>query len=174
MLFLLFLCAASAQVNLGDVPSLVFSKGQYTTRGRAAPVEQLRCTGWCSYWHEPREVLCVNVDHGKGRADPTWACEADLDDGYFLEDTEVVCEGWEHPNDLLVLAGSCSLGYRLRSNAPPLDQFLIFMFLAVVLMFLALWCMDAPPRGQHTWHHTVLHSSPGSSHTRAKRRESKS
>ncbi|NXT77245.1 SARAF factor, partial [Zapornia atra] len=43
-----------------------------------------------------------------------WQCKADLDRAYRFGELEVSCEGYDYPEDPYILAGSCSLLFRLE------------------------------------------------------------
>jgi hypothetical protein len=43
-----------------------------------------------------------------------WECKADMDEKYRLGHIEVICEGYDHPNDEYILVGSCGLEYTLE------------------------------------------------------------
>lgn len=54
----------------------------------------------------------VHSDYGDD--DVSWSCTADVP-GYFrLGSTDVICEGYDHPEDPYVLRGSCGVEYRLQ------------------------------------------------------------
>merc|ERR1712004_440686 len=43
-----------------------------------------------------------------------WECKADMDNGLRFGQVEVVCEGYDYPDDPYILAGSCGLEYTLE------------------------------------------------------------
>jgi hypothetical protein len=43
----------------------------------------------------------------------TWECYAELSDWFLLSHTVVTCEGYNNPDDLYILYGSCGLKYQL-------------------------------------------------------------
>ena len=43
-----------------------------------------------------------------------WECKADMDNLYRFGSVEVVCEGYDYPDDPYILKGSCGLEYTLE------------------------------------------------------------
>ena len=41
-----------------------------------------------------------------------WKCDADLDSKYRFGRVEVLCEGYEYPDDPYILVGSCGVSTR--------------------------------------------------------------
>eukprot|EP00048_Salpingoeca_helianthica_P016291 m.231518 g.231518 ORF g.231518 m.231518 type:complete len:298 (-) comp18386_c0_seq1:49-942(-) len=103
------------RILLRDVQTLTFFAGKFTLGRRVSPIPQLNCvSGACHA--APRVIQCKNQGHD-GR-DYQWKCEAELASGYQLGVTDVICEGFEHPQDPYILAGSCGLEYTIEVSAP--------------------------------------------------------
>ncbi|XP_064917618.1 store-operated calcium entry-associated regulatory factor isoform X1 [Columba livia] len=121
-LFLLLLCTAAGpargwdqpgRVLLREVQALTLRRGQFTASRRTPAVPQLQCTGGtagCS--RVPEVVQCYNK--GWDGYDVQWQCKADLENTYRFGQIEVSCEGYDYPDDLYILRGSCSLLFRLE------------------------------------------------------------
>ncbi|KAK3933295.1 Store-operated calcium entry-associated regulatory factor [Frankliniella fusca] len=94
-----------------DLGTLYFYPGEMTRARRTHPVPQLVCLKGCQY-PQPRSVKCENVGWDGGSN--LWRCTAELDSAYSLDRAEVVCEGYNSPDDSYVTAGSCSLEYSIK------------------------------------------------------------
>ena len=118
-LFTLFFTAAMAEhtkVKLSEVQTLILRDGEMTTGRRSSPVPQLSCHGeYCSV--RPSEVVCRNI--GSSGKDPSWKCEADMEQLKFGYDLDIQCEGYSYPDDPYVLEGSCGLSYSLKTKNSP-------------------------------------------------------
>lgn len=101
-------------VLLRDVQVLTLYKDRYTTGRRSSPVPQLQCVGGSAGCHSfvPETVQCQNK--GWDGVDVQWECKTDMDNAYRFGRIEVSCEGYNHPSDQYVLAGSCGLEYTLE------------------------------------------------------------
>uniref|UniRef100_A0A8C0QPM7 Store-operated calcium entry-associated regulatory factor n=1 Tax=Chelonoidis abingdonii TaxID=106734 RepID=A0A8C0QPM7_CHEAB len=101
------------RVLLREIQALTFYRDQYTTSRRTSPIPQLQCTGGtagCVY--VPMVVQCHNK--GWDGFDIQWECKADLENSYRFGRIEVSCEGYDYPDDLYILRGSCGLQYGLE------------------------------------------------------------
>ena len=58
-------------------------------------------------------MRCKNAGAEYDAEDIQWTCQASLPPEFKLGSTEVVCEGFEGPEDAYVLRGSCGVEYRL-------------------------------------------------------------
>lgn len=58
-------------------------------------------------------MRCTNAGADYAPEDVQWTCQASLPSEFKLGSTEVVCEGYESPEDPYVLKGSCGVEYRL-------------------------------------------------------------
>jgi len=101
------LCYGFERVKLKDVEAITFYRGRYTT-GRK-PIPMLTCTGLCK--NSPEIVQCQNV--GWDGIDAQWKCNANLDKNVKFSKISVNCEGYDHPHDSYIIAGSCGLEYEL-------------------------------------------------------------
>ncbi|KAF4551015.1 Hypothetical protein D9617_15g043690 [Elsinoe fawcettii] len=108
---------SSDVILLSKVKTVTFRNGKQTTHRRVSPIPQLRCVGGnAKKWaHEHVDaVRCRNVGSDYDVNDVQWTCEANLPEEFKLGSTEVVCEGYDSPDDPYVLKGSCGLEYRLQ------------------------------------------------------------
>ncbi|XP_002125157.2 store-operated calcium entry-associated regulatory factor-like [Ciona intestinalis] len=119
LVLILFLVGSKAwfgggeKVLLSEVSAITLYDGRKTTGRRSSPVPQLKCIGGsANSASKPSVVQCKNV--GSDGFDVQWECKADLDDSYRFGKLQVTCEGYDHPNDVYVLKGSCGLEYTLE------------------------------------------------------------
>lgn len=63
-------------------------------------------------------VECENAgfDHEKNKFD--WKCHADISDRVRFNHVEVICEGYDYPEDDHILLGSCGLEFTLDYTDP--------------------------------------------------------
>ena len=110
------------KIRLRDVQVLTLHEGAMTTGRRSSPVPQLSCVGGSGRGrgHEPRVVQCYN--RGWDGRDVQWECKADMEGAVRLGKVEVVCEGYDYPEDDFILAGSCGLEYSLELTKEGRDQ----------------------------------------------------
>ena len=75
---------------------------------------QLACVGGSGRGrgYEPSVVQCYN--RGWDGREVQWECKADLEGEVRFDKVEVVCEGYDYPEDDFILAGSCGLEYSLE------------------------------------------------------------
>lgn len=101
------------KVKLKHINTLTLYRGRMTTGRRNSPVPQLKCIGGtagCKAF-TPQVVQCYN--RGTDGSDVQWECKTDMDNAYRFGTVEVVCEGYDYPDDPYVLKGSCGLEYTL-------------------------------------------------------------
>merc|ERR1712013_103131 len=80
---------------------------------RSSPVPQLSCVGGSGRGRgEPGVVQCYN--RGWDGREVQWECKADMEGSVRFGKVEVVCEGYDYPEDEYILAGSCGLEYTLE------------------------------------------------------------
>jgi len=110
----IFGSGAKDKVKLVDVNAITLHAGEYTTYRRTSAVPQLKCIGGAarSRAGEIETVQCKN--EGSDGVDVQWKCTADLSDNYRFGKVEVLCEGYDYPEDPYVLKGSCGLEYTLE------------------------------------------------------------
>lgn len=103
----------SKRVRLQDVQVLTLHQGKMTTGRRSSPVPQLNCIGGSARGlFNPQVVQCYN--RGSDGLDVQWECKTDLDNDYRLGSINVICEGYDYPDDPYILPGSCGLEYTLE------------------------------------------------------------
>ncbi|KAI9340800.1 hypothetical protein DFJ73DRAFT_551385 [Zopfochytrium polystomum] len=105
------------KVLLKDVSVLTLYEGKMTNGRRSAPVPQLKCVGGdaCHAAGSIRTIQCLNK--GFDGRDVQWECRGELEDHYKFGRTDVSCEGYAHPDDPYILAGSCGVEYTLYYTA---------------------------------------------------------
>lgn len=110
------------KVLLRNVQVLTFKEGRLTTSRRNVPVQQLLCTN--CYTQEMKNVVtsmqCFNT--GFDGKDVNWKCKSEISKKWLLSNVDVVCEGYDYPDDPYILVGSCSVEYQLKTNpsyTPP-------------------------------------------------------
>jgi hypothetical protein len=105
---------ASDAVLLSNVRTLTLQKDKMTTGRRSDPVKQLTCIGGSGKPHYSVDVMrCKNSGAEYDPEDIQWTCQASLPPEFKLGSTEVICEGYDSPDDQHVLKGSCGVEYRL-------------------------------------------------------------
>eukprot|EP00124_Ichthyophonus_hoferi_P001468 Ihof_evm11s77 gene=Ihof_evmTU11s77 len=101
------------KILLSDVKALTLRSGAVTTGRRMAAIPQLSCIrGSAGCKHTPDVVQCVN--RGTDGVDIQWECKADLNINHRFGHVEVLCEGYDYPEDPYILKGSCGLEYSLE------------------------------------------------------------
>ncbi|KAH9827316.1 store-operated calcium entry-associated regulatory factor-like [Teratosphaeria destructans] len=105
--------ARDAQL-LSRVKALTFHDGRLTTARRSDPIPQMTCVGGnAKGLFAPDVMRCENAGSEYDTEDVQWTCKAQLPPEFKLGSTEVVCEGYDSPDDPYVLKGSCGVEYRL-------------------------------------------------------------
>ena len=150
-------------IPLKNVESLTFGTNQFTNGRRSSPIPQLNCVGGnAAHLRElhPSTVQCYN--RGSDGLDAQWECQAELDNRVKFGAVDVVCEGYDSPDDPNILKGSCGLEYRLectstghRTHSPNRDQtdlgsdvFAAFVWLIVIVVVLSS-CCSGPQHHHH-------------------------
>ncbi|KAK5111212.1 hypothetical protein LTR62_005240 [Meristemomyces frigidus] len=101
-------------ISLSKVKALTLRDGDLTTARRVEPIPQLTCTGGNAKGLYTVDVMrCENAGYEYDAEDVQWTCKASLPPEFKLGGTEVICEGYDSPDDPLVLKGSCGVEYRL-------------------------------------------------------------
>lgn len=104
----------SDAILLSSVKTLTFRTGKMTTGRRSSPIAQTICVGGSAQKHfQPDTIRCKNAGSSYSSEDVEWTCTASLPVEFKLGSTEVVCEGYDSPEDEYVLKGSCAVEYRL-------------------------------------------------------------
>ncbi|PAA65463.1 hypothetical protein BOX15_Mlig014378g2 [Macrostomum lignano] len=111
---LLFIYGECQQkVLLSSVQSITLHSEKFTTARRGSPIPQLRCIPTVIPCKSlPSTVQCYNK--GTDGLDVQWKCEAQLPKSVQFDTIQVSCEGYDHPSDPYILAGSCGLTFSLK------------------------------------------------------------
>lgn len=105
---------AKDAVLLSQVKSLTLRDGKKTTHRRVPAIPQLTCVGGSAQGLYNVDVMrCENSGAEYDSEDIQWTCKASLPPEFKLGSTEVVCEGYDSPDDPFILKGSCGVEYRL-------------------------------------------------------------
>jgi hypothetical protein len=105
---------ASNAILLSNVRSLTLRDGQETTHRRVSALPQLKCIGGNAKGLYDVDVMrCKNSGSEYDAEDISWTCQASLPPEFKLGSTDVICEGYDSPEDPFVLKGSCAVEYRL-------------------------------------------------------------
>jgi hypothetical protein len=159
-LLLFVLCALVAeavheQVLLRTVQVITLRQGAFTTGRRNSPIPQLTCQNCDDAASKSvvETIQCRNV--GYDGQDVNWKCESEIDKHYKLGRTEVSCEGYENPDDVFILAGSCAVEYWLHkveqattttatTQGTEAPLFVAFLFgMLVVAFFIVACCLPS-------------------------------
>ena len=107
-------------IPIQSIQSLVFQSNKYTTGRRNTPIKQINCISknkqqreLCDN-HSPNSILCKNV--GFDGIDVNWQCTGELDTGIKFDTIDVICEGYNTPDDSVILKGSCGVEYTLTGT----------------------------------------------------------
>lgn len=101
-------------VLLSQVKTLTLRDGQQTSSRRVSPIPQMTCVGGSAKGLYTIDVMrCKNAGAEYDTEDVQWTCQAALPPEFKLGGTEVVCEGYDSPDDPYILKGSCGVEYRL-------------------------------------------------------------
>jgi len=166
-------------ISLGDVKVLTLYSGKFTRARRTRAIPQISCVGGSAAGrYDPDVIQCTNM--GSDGIDYQWKCDTDLPDDYRLGRITVSCEGYNNPQDLNILIGSCGVEYELdytekgrkkvpeynnydrdypnnnNNNNNSIDFTAIIAWIVVIVMFVflvSLFCGSA----------NTTHSSSGSS-----------
>ncbi|PKS10155.1 hypothetical protein jhhlp_001905 [Lomentospora prolificans] len=102
-------------ILLSQIRSLTLRSGSKTTHRRVSAIPQLKCVSpapICAL-HRIDVMRCTNQGSSYSDEDVQWSCKAELPEELRLGSTEVICEGYDSPDDPYVLKGSCGVEYRL-------------------------------------------------------------
>lgn len=61
---------------------------------------------------------CDNSGFDEGKSKFDWKCHADISDRVTFNHVEVICEGYDYPEDDYILLGSCGLEFSLDYKDP--------------------------------------------------------
>lgn len=105
---------AGEKIQLSKVQSLTLRAGLQTSHRRVSAIPQLQCIGGSAKGlYEVDVMRCKNSGSSFGSEDIEWTCTASLPEEFKLGSTDVICEGYDSPDDPYVLKGSCGVEYRL-------------------------------------------------------------
>ncbi|TKA71366.1 hypothetical protein B0A49_04375 [Cryomyces minteri] len=111
-------------VLLSDVKTLTLRHGLKTSARRVSAIPQARlipicpiclsCVGGSAKGFYDVDVMrCKNAGTDYDDNNVQWTCTAALPPEFKLGSTDVVCEGYDSPDDPYILKGSCGVEYRL-------------------------------------------------------------
>jgi hypothetical protein len=106
--------STSKKVLLSNIDTLTLHAGRLTSHRRIPAIPQLKCINdpVCNL-HQVETIRCRNQGSSYSESDVQWTCTAELPPEFKLGSTEVLCEGYESPEDNYILKGSCGVEYRL-------------------------------------------------------------
>lgn len=101
-------------VLLSNVRTLTLYAEKRTSHRRVPSIPQLTCVGGnAKGLYDVDLMRCRNSGAEYDAEDIQWTCQASLPPEFKLGSTEVVCEGFDGPEDPYILKGSCGVEYRL-------------------------------------------------------------
>ncbi|EON66514.1 hypothetical protein W97_05759 [Coniosporium apollinis CBS 100218] len=101
-------------VLLSSIQSLTLRSNLKTTARRVSAIPQLKCIGGSGKGlYEVDTMRCRNSGSSYDDANIEWTCTASLPPEFKLGSTDVICEGYDSPDDPYILKGSCGVEYRL-------------------------------------------------------------
>ncbi|KAK7190085.1 hypothetical protein DPSP01_006382 [Paraphaeosphaeria sporulosa] len=104
----------SDKVKLSKIQSLTLRKDAPTSHRRVSAIPQLKCIGGSARGHYEVDVMrCKNSGADYDDEAIQWTCTASLPEEFKLGSTDVICEGYDYPEDPYILKGSCGVEYRL-------------------------------------------------------------
>lgn len=68
-------------------------------------------------------MRCKNAGSDYDDDNIQWTCQASLPEEFKLGSTDVICEGYDSPDDPYILKGSCGVEYRLMLTPKGLDRY---------------------------------------------------
>jgi SOCE-associated regulatory factor of calcium homoeostasis len=104
----------SNSVLLTQVKTLTLRKDAKTSHRRVPAIPQLKCVGGSGRGLYDIDVMqCKNQGSDYDDDNVQWTCTATLPEEFKLGSTDVICEGYDSPQDPYILKGSCGVEYRL-------------------------------------------------------------
>ena len=101
-------------ILLSKVRTLTLYGDKETSHRRVSSIPQLKCIGGSAKGLYDVDLMrCKNSGSEYDPEDVQWTCQASLPPEFKLGSTEVICEGYDSPDDPYVLKGSCGVEYRL-------------------------------------------------------------
>jgi len=147
--------AGGDAIKLRDVESIVLRRGEMTTWRRTMTVPQLKCIKGNGCFKELDIMHCANIGHDG--QDVTWKCDAKMGKKFRLGRVNVICEGYNYPEDEYVLKGSCGVEYELfydmfdkiePSNEVQSSFSWTFLFLVIFIACLIYIVMSDRPNSK--------------------------
>lgn len=121
------LCSArkpSDSVLLTSVKTLTLRKDAKTSHRRVSAIPQLKCVGGNARGlYEVDVMRCKNQGSDYDDENIQWTCAASLPEEFKLGATDVICEGYDSPQDPYILKGSCGVEYRLLLTEKGEEKF---------------------------------------------------
>lgn len=108
------------KILFSDVTRLTFQRHKMTTSRRTHTIHQLSCVGGtagCKLF-KPDNVECEKGSFDIKKGTYNWKCAADFDSRVEFKHVEVICEGYDYPEDDYILLGSCGLEFTLDYKNP--------------------------------------------------------
>lgn len=105
---------SDSKIKLTKIQSLTLRKGLQTSNRRVDAIPQLKCIGGSGRGLYDIDVMrCKNSGSDYDENNVQWTCTASLPEEFKLGSTDVICEGYDYPEDPYILKGSCGVEYRL-------------------------------------------------------------
>ena len=102
------------KVLASKIDTITLHKDKLTTFSRTSPIPQLKCIGGNAMGLFKVETMrCRAQGQSYDENDTQWSCTAEMSPYFKLGSTQVLCEGYDHPDDPHILKGSCGVEYRL-------------------------------------------------------------
>ncbi|KAH7386846.1 hypothetical protein DE146DRAFT_621272 [Phaeosphaeria sp. MPI-PUGE-AT-0046c] len=115
---------SASKVKLSNVQSLTLRKDLKTSHRRVSAIPQLKCIGGSARGHYDIDVMrCKNAGADYDENNIQWTCTASLPEEFKLGSTDVICEGYDSPDDPYILKGSCGVEYRLMLTEKGHEKF---------------------------------------------------
>lgn len=105
---------SSDKVRLEKIQTLTLQADRWTTGRRSSPIKQLSCVG--GYCRQAKVATAQCYNRGFDGRDVQWECKAEMPSNYKFGRVEVICEGYDYPEDDYVLVGSCGLEYVIEET----------------------------------------------------------
>ncbi|KAF2142790.1 uncharacterized protein K452DRAFT_317709 [Aplosporella prunicola CBS 121167] len=114
----------SNSILLSNVKTLTLRHGLKTSARRVSPIPQLTCIGGDASGLYTVDVMrCKNAGADYDPEDIQWTCTASLPPEFKLGSTDVICEGYDGPDDPYILKGSCGVEYRLSLTEKGIEKY---------------------------------------------------
>lgn len=102
------------KILASKIDTITLQKNKLTNARRTSAIPQLKCIGGNAMGlFEVEGMRCRARGQSHDKNDIQWSCTADMHPHFKLGSTQVLCEGYDHPDDPYILKGSCGVEYRL-------------------------------------------------------------